>query len=577
MREFIILVAPVFWSLKNDIFRFSRSFYRKLVFYVASSCVFLFLFTRLLNIGMTKLQSMSTDIFDFLLIKGYSLIFVIIFFIQTINGFIISLNTFFQARDLEILVTSPVNRTSLFFSRLFEVHFKASWMLIIFGIPLLVASGILFGASLLYYGITLILFVAFSAIAVNIGTMFTIFFSNFFHVKRMKKVVVSVGVLAAALVITLLRVFRPERFVNPELFANLTFFVAEMKAPSFILFPNRWLSESLFGLLGKSPRDYALIFIALLLLTTYVTTLFLLVIFRRYHFQGWGLFQEGDFIRTSSGRKDSGMPRKKDSIFIRAIQRLFFVFGKKSGTIMMKDFLVQVRDVRNVHQTLILTSLIIVYLVSIASLPLNWIGYEVQLKYVVSFLNLGLILIIIASLCSRLVYPAMVSEGAFLWSVKTSPVTPGRYIWTKFLFFLIPAFLTGQLLVISSSLIIGVERPVILLYSVTAALFSLSLPGLAVAFGTSDMRHVQRDAPRAQGRTESAAYILVAIALILITLASEIAPVFLFFLKESGQSSFTRKAWMVIGGMTSFLCLLNLSVTIFSLRLSTKKIERFQF
>lgn len=576
MKELLILFSPFLWSIKNDIIRFNRSFYRKAVFYAALSCVFLFLLTRLLNIGMTKLQSTSADLFDLLLMKGYSLIFVIIFFIQIVNGFIISLNAFFQARDLEVLVSSPVDRTSIFFSRLLGVHIKASWMLIIFGIPLLVASGILYGASLLYYGTALILFAAFSTIPVNIGTMLSIFFSNFFHVKRMKKVMVSVGVIAAALLVTLLRVFRPERFVNPELFANLTFFITEMKAPSFILLPNRWLSEALSALLGKSPRGHAIIFIALLLLTSYVTTLFLLVIFKRYHYRGWGLLQEGDFIRIGSSRETPGMPRRKESIFIRAIQRSFFVFGKKSGTMMRKDFLVQMREVRNVHQMLILASLGIVYLVSIASLPLNWIGYEVQLKYVVSFLNLGLVLIIVASLCSRLVYPAIVSEGTFLWIMKTSPVTPNRYIWTKYLFCFIPVFLAGQLLAVSSSLIIGVEQPVILLHSITTALLSLSLLGLAVVFGTSDIRDARDDTPQGQSRTESTAYLLVSIFLILITLAGEIAPVFLYFLKESEQSSFTLKAWMIIGGVTFLLFLLNLLVTFFSLRMGIKKLEKLE-
>ena len=76
-------------------------------------------------------------------------------------------------------------------------------------------------------------------------------------------------------------------------------------------------------------------------------------------------------------------------------------------------------------------------------------------------------------------------------------------------------------------------------------------------------------------RTESAAYMLISIFLILFTLALEIAPVFLYFLKESGQSVFTRKAWTVIGGIMFPLFIVNLLVAFFSLRTGVKKIEKF--
>ncbi len=576
MKEIFVLLAPFFWSVKNDITRLSRSFYRKVVFYAASGGIFLFLFTRLLNIGMAKLQSMSAEVFGIILIKGYSLIFMIVFFIQIVNGFIISLNTFFQARDLEVIFTSPVNRTSLFFSRLFEVHIKASWMLVIFGIPLLAAAGVLYHASLLYYASALILFAAFSTISVNIGAALSLFLSNFFHVRRMKKVLFSTGVIAIALLVTLLRLFRPERFVNPELFANLTLFITEIKTPSFILLPNRWLSESVFALLGKSPGSIALIFIALLFLTSYITTLFLMLVFKRYHYRGWGLLHEEDFIRIGRG-PHSGLiaPIRKESMISEAIHRLLFAFGKRSRTLMRKDFLCQIRDERNVHQILILVSLIVIYLFSIAALPLNWVGYEAQLKYIVSFLNLGVILIIVASLCSRLVYPAIVSEGPFLWIMKTTPVTPKRYIWTKFLFYCVPLFLTGQLFAILSSLIIGIETASIILQSATTALLSFSLLAMAVSFGASDMKRLRGDSPEVQVRTESVSYMLASISLIFFTMALEIAPVFLYFLKESDQSVFTRKAWTVIGGIMFLLFIVNLLVAFFSLRTGIKKIEKF--
>ncbi|MEW6571959.1 MAG: hypothetical protein AB1390_12470, partial [Nitrospirota bacterium] len=296
MRELSVLLAPVFWSLKNDVMKFNWSFYRKTSFYIASSGIFIFLVTKLLNTGMIRLQNLSPEVFNFLLIKGYSLIFIIIFFMQIINGFVISLNTYYHSKEMEVLLISPVSRTSLFFSRLFETHLKASWMLVIFGIPLLIAAGLIYKTNLFFYFYAVVLFTGFSAIPVHIGAGITILLSGLFHARRLKKFLFSTGGFIILFLVILLRMLKPERFVNPELFANLTLFIAEMKTSSFILLPNRWLSESIFDFLSQTFDIATLIFIALLLLTSYVSMLFLMLIFKKFHYRGWNLLQEGEAI-----------------------------------------------------------------------------------------------------------------------------------------------------------------------------------------------------------------------------------------------------------------------------------------
>jgi hypothetical protein len=194
-----------------------------------------------------------------------------------------------------------------------------------------------------------------------------------------------------------------------------------------------------------------------------------------------------------------------------------------------------------------------------------------QLRYMVAFFNLGLILIIIAAICSRLIYPAVVSEAPSLWLLKTSPLTPRRYVITRFLFFGIPVFLLGQLLILLSSLLIGIERVLILLQIMTVALVSFSLVGMAVTFGISEMRRTASDAEEGRGRTGSTAHMLLSVFLILVTLAFEIIPVFLYFLKETKGAALTQKAELMIGGVLFLLFLVNLIASGLSMRLSIRK------
>ncbi|MEF9426992.1 MAG: hypothetical protein L0956_07410 [Candidatus Mariimomonas ferrooxydans] len=304
MKELLILLSPVFWSVKNDLLRFNRSFYKKTLFYVFLGLVFIFLAVKLLTAGMIKLQGLSPEVFNLLLIKGYSLIFIIIFFMQIIDGLIISINTFYQSEELEVLLTSPVSRIALFFSRLFETHLKSSWMLIIFGIPLLVSLGIQYNANPAYYLYSLLLLTVVSTISVNIGIIITIILSGIFHIKKLKKFIFSAGIVTIIFIITLLRIFRPERFVNPELFANLKIFLSGLNTPSFILLPNRWLSESLFNFLNKNYSN-TFIFISLLLLTSYITIIFLMFIYKKYYYRGWSLLQGGSISLKEKGRRFS--------------------------------------------------------------------------------------------------------------------------------------------------------------------------------------------------------------------------------------------------------------------------------
>lgn len=565
MRALLVLLYPVLWSVKNNIIYFNRTFYKKTFFYLLSSIVFIYLSTRLLNAGMVKLQRLSPETFNLLLIKGYSLIFIILFFTQIINGFIMSLDRFYQSRDMDMLLTSPVNRISLFFSRLLETHLKTSWMLIIFGIPVFVSLGLLLDADIIYYPYSFLLFIVFSIIPVNLGVGLTIILSGLFHIRKIRKFMFSAGVITVVVLVTLLRIFKPERFVNPEFFANLKLFLVELKAPSFILLPNRWLSESIFDYLSKDFEDL-FIYVALLFLTSYITVIMLIFIYKRFYYSGWSLLHgEGAILRGK--KKHAHHIFKGFKVLPLDVQKL---------AILKKDLLYQVKDIRNIHQHLILLSLVIIYLFSIASVPLNWVEYAVKLKYIVSFFNLGLILIIIASLSSKLVYPSILSEGNSLWIIKASPLISRRYILTKFFFLLIPILIIGLSLSAFSSLFIKIGDALFGIEILTTLLLCISLVGMAINFGISDLKSMIKGSEDEEIKTGNTIYMIISVILIIFTLAIEMVPIYLYFLKESAQIEFTQRAWFIIGGAIFVLLFVNTFITTISIHLSIKKFDNIQ-
>ncbi len=370
IKEFYTLIAPIFWSIKNNLVKFNWNFYKKMLFYICLSGLFIFLTTKLLDVGMLKLQTLSPDVFNSLIVKGYSIIFLIIFVVQIINAFIVTLNTYYQTKELEILFISPIDRTAVFFSKLFETHLKTSWMLVVFGLPLLISAGLMFKANVFYYIYSLVIFIMFSTIPVNIGIAAAIFAAGIFSIKKMKKFIVTFLIVTAAAAVTIVRLIKPERFINPELFATLALFINEIQTPSFILLPNRWISEAIFNFLNKNYLEIFL-FAALIFLTSYLTGLVCLMAYQKKHFAGWISLQEGDIIfkvKQTFAAATGFISKITENKFIK---KLLPALNATSRALFKKELLYQIRDTKSINQLFILSLLIIIYLFSIVSLPLN--------------------------------------------------------------------------------------------------------------------------------------------------------------------------------------------------------------
>jgi ABC-2 type transport system permease protein len=242
-----------------------------------------------------------------------------------------------------------------------------------------------------------------------------------------------------------------------------------------------------------------------------------------------------------------------------------------------KDFLYQFHDIKNIQQNLVLLSLVIIYFFSISSLPLNWLGYGVQLRYIISFFNIGLILIIIASLCSKLVYPTLVYEGNYLWILKTAPITSKKFIWTKFFFLLLPVLILGQLLTVFSSFFVQVDKVVFILNILTTTLLCLSLVGLSIFFSINELKNAIKETGRNELRTGNPLYMLIAVFFVLFTLGLEVIPIYLFFLKELAEIEFTQRPWYIIGGVVVILLFITLLTTVLSVKASIKRFDKIQF
>ena len=78
---------------------------------------------------------------DYLLRLGLSWLFLTFLAFLAFSGVVTSLSTFFLSDDLRLLMTAPVSAGRLFLARFTRTVGQASWMVIIFMIPIADSSG----------------------------------------------------------------------------------------------------------------------------------------------------------------------------------------------------------------------------------------------------------------------------------------------------------------------------------------------------------------------------------------------------------------------------------------------------
>jgi hypothetical protein len=123
---------------------------------------------------------------------------------------------------------------------------------------------------------------------------------------------------------------------------------------------------------------------------------------------------------------------------------------------------------------------------------------------------------------------------------------------------------------------INTGKPVFILNILTTALLCFSLVSMAIAFSVSDLTNKAKNAAD-EAETGSALYMIVSFLFILLTLALEAIPLYLYFLKESARAALTHQGWFIIGAVVFVLVIVNVLVIFISMRMSIKRFDKLQF
>src|ERR1700741_844178 len=108
-----------------------------------------------------------------------------------------------------------------------------------------------------------------------------------------------------------------------------------------------------------------------------------------------------------------------------------------SLAVIRKDLRLFLRDATQWSQLFLLAALVVVYLLNIKNLAIQL----PMVRWIVSFINLGLAGFVLAALSVRFLFPSVSIEGRSFWIIRTIPVSFRSLLWCKYLIYFPPFLL----------------------------------------------------------------------------------------------------------------------------------------
>ena len=419
--------------------------------------------------------------------KLLAITFLVFLALLVFSNIVTVFTTFYLSDDLQFLMSKPIPKDDLYGSRFIESLAQSSWIVIIFGMPIFIASGIGVGASWDYYlmlGAVLLPFVALpTALASLVGLAVT----NMLEASRTRDLFLFFGLIAFTVLFIAIRALRPERLLNPDSFESIGEMLQLLSAPTSPYLPSDWCLNALLPtLFGTGSVDWWSIG---MLYTTPLALYFIAAwAHRPFYERGYSKAQEGrhgpsiltqlrdwllDRTRNLRGGLEDGLAtlRKRGGDKLTALRQLI-----------RKDQLVFLRDASQWSQLLVVAAIMIIYLVNYKYFEIaadQKLFGEVGLFY----FNLAACGFVVVALAGRFLFPAVSLEGRNFWIILQAPISLEKYLSGKWIGAMAPVVVIGQFLIWLSNLLVAQNWFFCLAASLIILLISVGIAAMAVGLG----------------------------------------------------------------------------------------------
>lgn len=476
--------------------------------------------------------------------KGLSLAFVSFFMLLLLSNVITSLSTFFLARDLELLISAPVDWLTLYAAKLTESLAHSSWMVTLIAIPIFAAYGWVYDGGWQFAFVAAGVWIPFIIIPAVLGATATNLLVNAFPARRARDILGVVAVISAAGLVLVFRLLRPEKLVRPEAVRSLVDFLALLRTPSSPYLPSDWAARGVMSWLGGGAFDPLPFYLL------WSTAALALVFGAAVH---WKLYPTG-FSKAQESAARWARGNAIRSFMARALEPL----GVLRRELVLKELRVFFRDTTQWSQLILLAVLVVVYVMNVKYLPLSGGGITFLIVNLVPWLNLGLAGFVLASVAARFIFPAVSMEGRTLWLLKSSPLPMRQLLWSKFWTGTIPLLVLALAIVGVTDALLQVSEFIFVTSIFTITFLTFAVAGLALGLGTVFPQYETENAAQIPTSFGGLVFMILAVILVGAVVVLEARPVLLYLQAHvTGAPIDLGDPVFVIGfGSAALLCLL---------------------
>ncbi|MFL3044268.1 MAG: putative ABC transporter permease subunit [Candidatus Neomarinimicrobiota bacterium] len=455
------LLMPMILSAKNRFFP-SGSFPKKtigVVIFCLLLCIILFNVT----LSVVTYFHEQDELGIILSLKIFQMAWILIFAMLIFSCMVSAVSSVYLSQDNEIVFSAPISTPELYFMRYTSNTIYTSWMMIIFSLPIFAAYGIVFNTPLLYWLLMVITLLSMACSATCFGLLLTVILINLFPARHTKDIILYLSLCFSVLIIFLIRLLQPENMVNPEEYGNFIEYFSTISKPAAPYIPAGWAANFLSLYLLDLEIDWLLL--GLLFLTPF--TLYFLgeMAMKLWFFPGYSKSQE-----SFGGHHKFGHRRKY-----------------KLGTwqwLFSKEAKIFARDSAEWSQLFMIAALVVIYLYNFKLLPIDRAAFSEEfITNLISFLNIGIAGFIITSLSARFVFPSIGAEGGAFYHIRSSPISIRRFLFYKYLFYVIPFTFLSLTLITMSNRILHIEGPMWWISIFTNLFITWAVVALALGFG----------------------------------------------------------------------------------------------
>lgn len=400
------------------------------------------------------------------------------------TSFGVLLQGLYLAGDMEFLLASPVPIRAVFLSKLLQAILPNFALVSLFALPVLFGLGISSGYNLLFYPLVLLHLIALSLAAAGLASLMVLLIVRIFPARRVAEVLGFLGAILSFVCSQTGNIANLEGFdggQTSQVFETLT-------EVNTAWSPLAWGGRSIVDI-GTGRWGAGLLYGGISLGLSLLIFGVALVVAERLYYSGWAN------IRSQKRKKKAPRTRTLSTrpvLFSGALQ----LVPSEIRAILVKDFYVMRRDLRNMSQ--IITPLIfgIIYAFmflrsgpEFGEAPRQMPAFFSEvLQNITIYANVGISLFVGWMLVARLGMIGFSQEGKNYWILKSAPVTVLELLVSKFLVAFLPSLLLGSIFLIGISILQNVAG-ITFLFTLLVVAFTLAGDaGLNLAFGVLGAR-----------------------------------------------------------------------------------------